>query len=221
MTTSRFRSLKSSGFSLLFLLCAGTPAGFAAGTRPDECLPSDKGASYRVGWDISTLSEISVYLYGTAKKYTQIAQWNDIEPPYEIKGGQCLKLKEAPLLTPEQGLAEMQRRRGESPSVATANTAPQPVLIPLPLKNEKATEKQLDQGEKALKDGHYGHAITVFRAAREQDPESIAAWLFEIRALSVSHHEAEARELASRLVSKHDELKEIPYLQKLLGKSSK
>jgi predicted Zn-dependent protease len=219
MTTSRFRSLKSPRFSLFLLLCAGASAGFAAETRPDGCLPPGEGASYRVGWDIRTLSEISAYLYGTAKKYTQIAQWNGIAAPYKIRQGQCLKLKEAPRMTPEQGLAEVQRRRGESPSVATV--APQPILIPLPFKkNEEATEKQLDQGEKALKDGHYSHAIEVFHAAREQDPESVAAWLFEIQALNMSHHEADARELARRLVSKQDELKEIPYLQKLLGKSS-
>lgn len=61
-----------------------------------------------------TLSEISIKLYGTSRRWREIARWNGLEDPHKIRSGKRLLLEEAPTVEPEVGnvlLVEMWRHR--------------------------------------------------------------------------------------------------------------
>jgi tetratricopeptide (TPR) repeat protein len=70
--------------------------------------------------DSTSLSEISLRLYGTANKWRKIAEWNQLAPPYRVRLNQVLKLRDPPTLGPEEGkqklLAMWRRRMGVAAS---------------------------------------------------------------------------------------------------------
>ncbi|EQC44927.1 hypothetical protein M899_0521 [Bacteriovorax sp. BSW11_IV] len=47
---------------------------------------------------------IALRLYADANMWKQIAKWNDLKPPYSLETGRVLKLKKAPVLSPEDGV---------------------------------------------------------------------------------------------------------------------
>ncbi|MBL7715792.1 MAG: LysM peptidoglycan-binding domain-containing protein [Bdellovibrionales bacterium] len=54
-----------------------------------------------------TLSLISMRLYGTSKRWKEIAETNGMQPPYAVKVGQVLRLTSAPTLDEFQGRIEI------------------------------------------------------------------------------------------------------------------
>ena len=69
--------------------------------------PKTDSANYFEIDETITLSEVSVLLYGTVKKWSEIAKWNQIKPPYTLKFKRRLVLNEKPTLTREQGRKEL------------------------------------------------------------------------------------------------------------------
>jgi hypothetical protein len=59
-------------------------------------------SAFLVTEDCGTLQLVALCAYGTTSNWRKIADWNSLAPPYHLKTGQKLLLKEPPRLTPEE-----------------------------------------------------------------------------------------------------------------------
>lgn len=101
------------GIFLILVLCLAGVSARAAET------------TYEVTAATTSLSEVALVLYGSAKMFRQIARWNDIAEPYFIHVGDELTLKIAPRRSAEEGLAKLSAiREQRTARVAALKSAP-------------------------------------------------------------------------------------------------
>ena len=55
-----------------------------------------------------TLAEVSTRLYGTTRRWPELAKWNSLSKPYRLQTGQKLVLRRAPKLSPAKGRAAVE-----------------------------------------------------------------------------------------------------------------
>lgn len=79
---------------LIIALCATIEAGIAA---------EPVIMAYRVTDSGDSLTMVSLRLYGTHRRWTELAALNQISRPYHIRLGQVLNLPAAPTLDPKEG----------------------------------------------------------------------------------------------------------------------
>jgi hypothetical protein len=79
-------------------------------TSPKAYRVSQPG-TYKVTEPGISLSLISTVIYGTSKRWQEIAAWNQLEDPYRIYLGQVLILKETSHSTPAQMAARLKKVR--------------------------------------------------------------------------------------------------------------
>lgn len=86
---------------------------------------------HKVNSDFRTLGEVSLFLYSKVQRFKDIARWNHLRPPYKISVGQKLRLKDPPILQPEEGrklLVQMWQRLcsgGPASKIPTLKSSPE------------------------------------------------------------------------------------------------
>ena len=179
--------------------------------------------------DTPSLGLVSVYCYGSTRYWRKIAAWNHLPPPFRLKPGQKLWLKKAPTLTPEQGekkLLAMWRKRLGLPSldeIAAKEMAVKKKAAQAEYTHalkEAQNEEQEDEpdspeacvarGQKEFDAKQYDAAIADFEKARDADPDTLAAWFYEIRTLRILKKDQEAKAISIQLLKNHPELQNLP-----------
>lgn len=177
--------------------------------------------SYTVDAEARNLSTISIRLYGTSRKWREIAEWNSIPHPYRISLGQKLTLKQAPLLSLEEGytllLAHYRKRFGLKVDQAHVDAI-------LASARQRETRSSADRwvrtrtpaqgseflaAEKSFNAGRFLAAAESFRRIRTADPEDVPSWFYEIRSLQALDRPGESEEVARHFLGRFPEYKSI------------
>jgi tetratricopeptide (TPR) repeat protein len=157
--------------------------------------------TYQVSADITTLSEISLFLYGKVRFQRKIATWNNLKPPFAVSSGQVLVLLQKPTLTPEQGsqlLLEMWRKR---------------LGLTGPTEVPRNAEDFFTEGEKLFEKGEYRKAAELFEKSIRMDPGHVPGWFYLIRALKVLGEKEEESRQTRRFLSRFPNLVALPMFQ--------
>lgn len=171
-------------------------------TGPLSALASEPATTYVVTGEMTSLGEISLFLYGKAGMHKKIAEWNGLAPPYRIKPGVTLKLEQKPTLDPAEGatlVLKMWRRLMGLPD-SSAIVAAQGV----------SASESLDRGKELFEKKRYMEALAYLRRSREGDRENVTSWLYEIRALKLLGRAEEEKELRARFLQNFPEIQQIP-----------
>lgn len=186
--------------------------------------------------DIPTLQEISLYLYGTTQRYGQIAEWNGLAAPYAVRIGQTLQLREAPVLTPEQGrqkVLEMWRSR-----FALA-PEPEPMTLEEKLRIEfedslrrarvkeqgsdgkviKSAEEWFSDGERLYEEKELEKSLASFREVLRIEARHLPARVYEVRLLLLLQRNGEARTQAQKLIADQPQFAHVPFFRTVLNSS--
>ncbi|MEK7690702.1 MAG: tetratricopeptide repeat protein, partial [Bdellovibrionota bacterium] len=74
-------------------------------------------------------------------------------------------------------------------------------------------EQSLDAARKAFENKQFSTAVEFAKRSRLANPENVAAWLTEIRALRAAGNEDLARKTAKDLFEERPETKSLPFLK--------
>lgn len=192
--------------------------------------------------DHLSLSEISVLLYGTTRRWKELAETNSLQAPYPVHLGQRLKLKTPPSISLEEGrdrLLKMWRTRfglhdepvaPAQPDFQTLSESPAEsqrvnqrfeeeqklATAAAPEKSvELDAEAALREGQSALQHGLLPEARDLLERARTLDPASVEAWIAEMRALELLRKNDEARSIARDFAARFPDLAELPLVKRL------
>jgi hypothetical protein len=174
-----------------------------------------------------------VFLYGDERRWSDIARWNQIKPPYPIEIGKKLRLEDQPIPSEEgrQRLIERWRAKMSAPSAYEIRRTVTPAQVvaefraeaqsktPTPeARKEAAAEDLVKKSREALNKGDLVAATRLSRETRAIDPTNLTGWLTEIRSLLWAGKNAEAKKAAEELVRAHPRMAEIPLIQGLTKK---
>ena len=197
---------------------------------------------YRVTSEDIGLQIISIRLYGTLKKWHELAKWNHLETPYPIRIGQYLILEEKPTFTEKEGEAEVmkvwrqrfqlsvdavemkaieiqhikkkeEKRKEIKKEFLVTFQEIQKKEEPEKAKEEVTAEKKFANGETYFNNKQHEEALVEFRKSHELDPEPLPAWFYEIRILRLLNREEEAKKTAKVLFKVHPEVEQLPMFQ--------
>lgn len=189
------------------------PAFEAPAFEAPAPLPVQKAeTNYTINGEITTLTEISLFLYGVTHRAALIAEWNGLAPPYPIRIGQKLKLRIPPRLTPEEGRAAVLEMWREN----LMNRMEQQEHSGGHWSYQRAMEHYSDENWRVSK--------RYFRTARTEDPENVSAWLHELKTLKNLKMNAELSETLRLFVKAHPQLGSLPAIEnyrKLSGSTHK
>ena len=187
--------------------------------KTQSCFASNR--EYVVNDQIS-LSEISIQLYGRPELWKEIAQYNHLMRPYRIHIGQILKLKHKAAVSKAQGnamlLAFWRNRFGLSTQLAIVTPIDSAVKVSETVKKSQLPsavilgESNFKQGLVLYQQQNYAKARPFFEMARKSNPDSYAAWFYEINCFKAEQHFSAASKLARQLVLAHPELATMPAL---------
>lgn len=173
---------------------------------------------YLVDGEIQTLGEISMFLYGTHKRATQIAEWNGLSPPYALSIGQKLMLLEPPRVSPEEGRAALLAMWRERFGLPEADDQPLLNLKPLDAdelriveqsESSAESELRLEDGEALMEKNDLEGARIQFVRARDLEPNQIGAWFLELHVLRRLERRKELAQVLSMLVVRFPQLADI------------
>ena len=183
----------------------------AIATVPQLCSAIQSNTLYVVDDSTPTLGEIAVRLYGTGRKWRDIAKWNHLTPPYPLAVGQKLILEDPPTLTRDEGEKKLlefwQDRLKVAPEETTEETRTPDSMKP---------EELFSAGMLYLDRNQYERAFVYFRKARELSPKDVNNWIYEIRTLRLLNRDKEARKTTGILLQWRPDLKVLPVFREML-----
>lgn len=197
-----------------------TPTTSPPAKEPEK--PAEpKYYKYRVSKSIPTLGEISRSVYGTTKRWKEIAKWNNLRPPYYVRTGQILRLQEAPKLTMAEGKVELnkmwnQRYGIEVDHSPAAAYAPPETLVKSyhkPVTQNPKAEALFLRGKKLYDEGKFKEAAEFFKESRINNREMISAWIFEIQSWKQVGDSVKEARAKSRFMRLHPSMSEISPLR--------
>lgn len=204
--------------------------GFAHDSRADE----SNANAFTVSDEAPTLCEIGILLYGRCSAHRKIALWNDLQPPFQLRLGQVLILKEPAALSLEEGRAKLLsiwRRKFGLPAFAAKSsyeaaleTLSKPaeigdVVLQLPPKEAQnetrimAAEAELELAKELFEKKDYEGALASFHSLRSRQPKFLPPWIYEVRSLKALSREKDAGKTVSELLEANPELR--PALQRM------
>ena len=101
-------------------------------------------------------------------------------------------------------------------------TSQDPALAPvedydhLMQETPRSAQSLFDRGEIAFKAKEYEKALLHFKTSREQQPDFLPSWLYELRTLKVLNREGKANEAAKELLKRRPALRDLPALRNYL-----
>lgn len=178
-----------------------------------------------------SLKLVSIRLYGTTRKWLELAKLNGLKPPYVVWKGQRLRvLPGVPILPRSVGDAkvlEMWRQRtgaGIRSSTAPAAVerfeeaksawlgavpAPQ-ARVDGPSDEELSADLEFERGKALFDQGDHAAALRHFAKSILIDRVSPQAWFYAIRALKVLNRGKERRAIIADFLSDHPQFSGLP-----------
>lgn len=218
----RFKTFCSLGYSLVFTALYFSHTSFGI----------EISKNFKVKDEI-TLSEISLFCYGTSTQWQRIADQNSILPPYHLRVGQELVLPSPPKLTQKEGhqiLLEMWRKRFGLPA-----TLPPPSPINITVAEEKKIEElkiqviqklstqektaidYYSKGEIEYNKNNFKKALEYFQSSKVLDSSHLPTWLYEIRTLQALEQNTAAIKTAQDLLLQKPALQHLPIIRSILA----
>ncbi len=153
--------------------------------------PQEHFKKFTVTKEAPTLGEISRFVYGTTKRWQEIAEWNNLKPPYMVREGQELLLKESPKITPNEGSVELNKMwkqqlkldQDRSPAAAFDQGEMIVKSYSKPTTPNAQAEAFFQRGQQLYQQNDFKGAAESFRKSREVNKELISSWIFEMQSL--------------------------------------
>jgi len=238
MCFKKMRVRASMSFFVLIYLWS-VPFGVCAKGSTDDLVTNNDATFNAVVEDGENLSLLSLRLFGTMKKFQQIAEWNNIALPYKIYTKQKLILREEPTLNKKEGfnlvvnywrkrigvieqkipsrkkevIVREQKKEFKKELEKIKEEAIKDADIP---PEKLSAETHFAKGETFFNKEKFGEAYGHFHESRELNPSQLRAWFFEIRCLKKLGRNDEAKKTAELLVDKHAETEHVPFIKKIL-----
>lgn len=146
------------------------------------------------------LSTVSILLYGTTRFFDQIAQWNQLKPPYKISLGQKLILRKQPTVSINEGRLLVRKMWAKQLGSIFANLR----------SREIASDEEIafEAAVKLYEKQEYHIALKTFSRIHKESPDNLTNRIYELKTLQALSRKKKVKALVQELLEEHPKMKE-------------